>query len=152
MQGFLSGLTTNTEYMESAVRTFVSGIIDQFKSQLGIASPSKVTMKLGELVGEGFADGILDMVNTVKDAAKEITDAVTDNLSLDQNLSTAKSAIYSATGAAGINRNAGSFMGDRTQIINFNQVNNSPKAIDRLTLYRQTNNMLFSAKVGLSNV
>ena len=152
MQGFLSGLTTNTEYMESAVRTFVSGIIDQFKSQLGIASPSKVTMKLGELVGEGFADGILDMVNTVKNAAKEITDAVTDNLSLDQNLSTAKSAIYSATGAAGINRNAGSFMGDRTQIINFNQVNNSPKAIDRLTLYRQTNNMLFSAKVGLSNV
>lgn len=152
MQGFLSGLTTNTEYMESAVRTFVSGIIDQFKSQLGIASPSKVTMKLGELVGEGFADGILDMVNAVKDAAKEITDAVTDNLSLDQSLSGAKSAIYTATGAAGLNRNAGSFMGDRTQIINFNQVNNSPKALDRLTLYRQTNNMLFSAKVGLSNV
>lgn len=152
MQGFLSGLTTNTEYMESAVRTFVSGIIDQFKSQLGIASPSKVTMKLGELVGEGFADGILDMVKTVKDAAKEITDVVTDSLSIDQSLSGAKSAIYTATGAAGLNRNAGSFMGDRTQIINFNQVNNSPKALDRLTLYRQTNNMLFSAKVGLSNV
>ena len=38
------------------------------------------------------------------------------------------------------------------QTVVFNQTINSPKAVDRLTLYRETNSMLFNAKVGLSNV
>ena len=150
MQGFLSGLTTNTAYMEESVRTFISGMVDTFKKQLGIHSPSKVTMALGELTGEGFADGLKEMVKTVQDAAKDITNTVKDTLDLGD-LTTAKSLIGSASGAytaAG----AGNYVGDRTQIINFNQVNNSPKALDRLTIYRQTNNLIFHAKVGLSNV
>ena len=39
-----------------------------------------------------------------------------------------------------------------TQNVTFNQTINSPKAVNRLQLYRQTNNLLFSAKVGLANV
>ena len=39
-----------------------------------------------------------------------------------------------------------------TQNINFNQTINSPKAVDRLTVYRETNSLLFSAKVRLANV
>ena len=150
MQGFLSGLTTNTAYMEESVRTFISGMVDTFKKQLGIASPSKVMMQIGEFTGEGFADGLKEMVGTVKDAAKEITDTVKNTLDVGD-LTTAKSLIGSASGAytaAGV----GNYVGDRTQIINFNQVNNSPKALDRLTIYRQTNNLIFHAKVGLSNV
>jgi hypothetical protein len=126
-------------------------MVDTFKKQLGIASPSKLTYALGELTGEGFADGLKEMVNSVKEAAKDITDTVKSSLDMSSDISTAKSLIGSATGT-GYNRNAGAFVGDRNQIINFNQVNNSPKALDRLTIYRQTNNMLFSAKVGLSNV
>lgn len=152
MKGFLSGLTTNTDYMEASVKTFVKGMVDTFKQQLGIRSPSRVAAALGELTGEGFVDGLLDMVKAVKDAAKEITDTVADSLDFSESMSSAKGAIYTASGAAGVNRNAGSFAGANTQVINFNQVNNSPKALDRLTIYRQTNNMLFSAKVGLSNV
>ena len=95
MQGFLSGLTTNTAYMEESVRTFISGMVDTFKKQLGIASPSKVTMALGELTGEGFADGLKDMVNTVKEAAKEITDTVKNTLDVGD-LATAKNLIGSA--------------------------------------------------------
>ena len=152
MKGFLSGLTTNTDYMEASVKTFISGMVDTFKKQLGIRSPSRVAMALGELTGEGFADGLLEMVKTVKEAAKEITDTVASSLDFSDSMSSAKGAIYQASGAAGVNRNAGSFAGTNTQIINFNQTNNSPKALDRLTIYRQTNNMLFSAKVGLSNV
>lgn len=152
MQGFLSGLDKNTAYMEESVRTFISGMVDTFKKQLGIHSPSKVMLQLGELTGEGFADGILKMVKTVQAAAKDITDAVTESLDIQNSVSSAKSAISSASGAAGHTRSTGQFVGDRTQIVNFNQYNNSPKALDRLTIYRQTNNMLFSAKVGLSNV
>jgi acyl transferase domain-containing protein len=93
MQGFLSGLTTNTAYMEESVKTFISGMVDTFKQQLGIHSPSKVTYALGELVGEGFADGILKMVKTVQAAAKDITSAVTDSLDFQDSLSAAKASV-----------------------------------------------------------
>ncbi len=42
--------------------------------------------------------------------------------------------------------------GQKVQNVTFNQYNNSPKAMDRLSVYRETNNLLFSAKVRLQNV
>ena len=39
-----------------------------------------------------------------------------------------------------------------TQNVTFNQYNTSPKALSRLELYQQTNNLLFSAKVRMGNV
>ena len=39
-----------------------------------------------------------------------------------------------------------------TQNVIFNQYNTSPKALDRLSIYRDTNSLLFSAKVRLNNV
>lgn len=47
---------------------------------------------------------------------------------------------------------SGGSVQNMTQNINFNQTINSPKAVDRLTLYRETNDLLFSAKVRLANV
>ena len=148
-KGFLSGLTENTDYMEASVKTFIQGMIDTFKKQLKISSPSKVMENLGEFTGEGFADGLRDMVKTVQQAAKEITDSVKQSLDLGD-MSTAKGIISRASGASGAA--GGAYVGDRSQNITFIQNNNSPKALDRLTIYRQTNGLLFSAKVGLSNV
>ena len=148
-KGFLSGLTENTDYMEASVKTFIQGMIDTFKKQLKISSPSKVMENLGEFTGEGFADGLRDMVKTVQQAAKEITDSVKQSLDLGD-MSTAKGIISRASGASGAT--GGAYVGDRSQNITFIQNNNSPKALDRLTIYRQTNGLLFSAKVGLSNV
>jgi hypothetical protein len=89
------------------------------------------------------------MVKSVKEAAKEITDAVKSNLDLGD-INGAKSIINAASGTSGAA--GGSYVGDRSQHITFIQNNNSPKALDRLTIYRQTNNLIFHAKVGLSNV
>ena len=41
---------------------------------------------------------------------------------------------------------------NQTTNMTFNQYNTSPKALDRLTLYRETNSLLFAAKVRMSNV
>lgn len=153
MEGFLSGLTSNTNYMTASVKTFIAGMVNTFKSELGIHSPSKVAMELGAYTGEGFADGLKDMINTVKKTAKQISDAVTSELDFSDSINVAKSATNTVSG---INRSVGTYgansSGSTTQVINFNQTNNSPKALDRLTIYRQTNNMLFSAKVRLSDV
>ena len=56
---------------------------------------------------------------------------------------------------AGIKAGAGNTINENcnnTQNVIFNQTINSPKAVDRLTLYRETNGLLFGAKVRLSNV
>ena len=54
-------------------------------------------------------------------------------------------------GAVG-NQLAGIKNTSMTQTVTFNQTINSPKALDRLTLYRQTNSLLFNAKVRMANV
>ena len=152
MQGFLNGLGADAKYVNDSVKSIVNSIISTFKNELGIHSPSKVMEQIGEYTGEGFADGLMSMVRAVKEAAQEITDTVTSSLDWQNDISGARGTLKEAAGTTGLNNNAGTFAGTNTQIINFNQTNNSPKALDRLTLYRQTNNMLFSAKVRLSDV
>lgn len=150
MKGFIEGLTENTDYMKGAVKEFLDGMIDTFRRELGIHSPSKVTMKLGAFTGEGFADGLKDMVKTVKKVAENIADTVTDTLDFGD-MDGIKS-LASVSASNGVNRQNGANNTPTTQVINFNQTNNSPKALDRLTIYRQTNNLLFGAKVRLNDV
>ena len=57
------------------------------------------------------------------------------------------------TSAAGIYGSAGGRAnGQTTTNMTFNQYNTSPKALDRLSIYKETNNLLFAAKVRMSNV
>ena len=37
MEGFLEGLTVNTDYMTAQVRTFINGMVDTFKKQLNLS-------------------------------------------------------------------------------------------------------------------
>lgn len=54
--------------------------------------------------------------------------------------------------AAGISGRAGGSSNQTTTNMTFNQNITSPKALDRLTIYRETNSLLFAAKVRMSNV
>lgn len=74
MKGFVNGLTKNTDYMTTAVKTYIKGMVDTFKKELDIHSPSKVTEQLGIYTGQGFADGLKDMIGYVKSSAKSLTD------------------------------------------------------------------------------
>lgn len=57
------------------------------------------------------------------------------------------------TSAAGIYGSAGGrTISQTTTNMTFNQYNNSPKALDRMSIYRETNALLFSAKVRMRNV
>ena len=57
------------------------------------------------------------------------------------------------TSAAGIYGSAGGRTSSPTTTnMTFNQYNTSPKALDRLSIYKETNNLLFAAKVRMSNV
>ena len=66
-----------------------------------------------------------------------------------------KAGVASASAnLTGTSANVGSFTseGNTVQNVTFNQYNNSPKALSRLDVYRETNSLLFAAKVRLSNV
>ena len=135
MQGFVDGLTKNTDYLDKNVKTFVQGMVDQFKKQLKIKSPSKVMFDIGEYTGEGFEEGLLSVVKSIQETASDIAEAVTSPLKgVKSDLSGIGSAIgkpssmgiYGASGAT-------------TQTVNnYNLVqnNNSPRPLTALETYQ----------------
>lgn len=133
MNGFVSGLTTNTDYLDSAVQTIISGMIDQFKEQLDIHSPSKVLEKIGDYTGEGFVNGLKNTINQIKSTVGDIADSVSLPLSsVKASINGAKSSI-SGNGAQMRN-----ISNSTTVVNNYNLVQNnrSPKALSALDTYR----------------
>ena len=128
MQGFIDGLGFNTDYMHQEIRTFISAMIDQFKDQLEIHSPSAVTFDIGEYTGEGFVDGLMSLIRKAKDAAAELASVVS-------------SPLDSITGDLGMLRGymPASTLGPAAGIINnYNLVQNntSPKSLSALETYQ----------------
>jgi len=94
-------------------------------------------------IGENGAEAVVPLENNtqwINKVARELVKQI--------------NAINGAVGIKVNNMNAGGSTGEtvKTQNVTFNQYNNSPKALDRLSIYRQTNSLLFSAKVRLNNV
>ena len=132
MKGFVSGLTSNTDYMSKEIRTFISGMVSQFKDQLQIKSPSRVMMSLGEFTGEGFTDGFQSVLGQVKSIADQIISAATQPLTgMDANLSGIAGMVANGTGA--VNQSASSRVVNNYNLV---QNNNSPKALTALETYQ----------------
>ena len=91
-------------------------------------------------LGENGAEAIVPLERNTKWISRVVKEMV-DQLD-----------IAGARNALRGNVNAMNGHGEITQNLTFNQTINSPKAISRLELYRETNSLLFSAKVGLQNV
>lgn len=127
MQGFIDGLTANTDYMSEEVQTYVKAMIDTFKKELKIASPSKVMLQLGEFTGDGFVDGLRDTIGAVKTAASDIARGAASPLgALDY--SAIRGGMYGA----------GAISGGKSVVNNYNLVQNntSPKSLSALETYR----------------
>lgn len=106
------------------------------------------------MAGEDGAEAIVPLEKN-KQWIKKVVDEVmsllgSTDLGLNINLDVSKGRISTGQSIGGTQ--GGSIGGNREQVINFTQNITSPKAVDRLSLYRQTNNMLFTAKVRLQDV
>ena len=132
MKGFTTGLTKNTDYMTKAIKTMVKAMVDEFKDELDIHSPSKVTEKLGIFTGRGFGNGLLDSIKRVQENAKKFINSVTTPLTdVTTNIPNMRSAVKSSTGKGIANNN-------QTIVNNYNLVQNntSPKSLSALETYR----------------
>lgn len=130
MKGFVKGLTTNTDYMTSQIKTFVKGMVNQFKKQLKIKSPSRVMMEIGDFTGQGFVEGLKDTIGNVKEAATELAKSVSTPF---DSATTSFDGIRAAvTGPNG----SGVAQSNVTNNYNLIQNNTSPKALSALETYR----------------
>ncbi len=73
-QGVAIGISDNAPIVINAIEDVVWGALLAAKKKLGIASPSKEFMYLGEMVDEGFVKGLLERSGKIKDAGEMTLD------------------------------------------------------------------------------
>lgn len=128
MKGFVTGLIGNTDYMIENIRTYVAAMVDTFKQQLGIRSPSKVMYEIGEYTGEGLGDGLMSMLGYVQHTASEIAALVSQPLELMSDMGDIRRTVSQA----GYTSPVGGVINN----YNLVQNNNSPKALSALETYQ----------------
>ncbi len=129
------------------------GILDMVKDVAGAAG------NLAKAAVSAVSDNIGDqMMQLGIDSGKSLADGMQSGIpKMSASIANLKSSVASATGNInGVGSFGGSGMigghGNSTQNVTFNQTINSPKPLSRLAVYRDTNNLLFYAKVRLNNV
>lgn len=136
MQGFISGLKGDTSFLSGQIQSITNSIINSFKGELKIHSPSKIFENLGIFSIQGYVNGFVDKMAQLKK-------------SMIQSIPIKE--IGKITGkipAASIEQIKGVKGSAEGKVINqtFNQYNNSPKPINRFEVWRQTNNLLAYSK------
>lgn len=151
VRGLWNGISDMTSWVIGKIQGFGDNVLSGIKSFFGIKSPSRVMRdEVGKMLAEGIAVGFgAEMPETLRSMQKSMGSTVD---ALRGSVSVAANGVAGGGYAAGV---AGGVVANGArggQTVIFNQYNNSPKALDRLTIYRDTNSLLFSAKVGLRNV
>ena len=156
-----------------AIGSLANGLVERFKSDLNINSPSRVIAKVAESIPEGASKGIKDnsksAINQMKNFAVQMIDTAKTTLKdgklsdvfgteiqgAADTLSKVKLGSKAARVLAGTNYNLSSgtglgYVGGASQSMqkeyNFYQNNYSPKALSRFDIYRQSKNLLSQAR------
>lgn len=72
ISGLVDGIGANAGAVIDAITALAGSAIGAFKSALGIASPSKVMMKMGGFAGAGAAEGLDNSASAVEDSAASL--------------------------------------------------------------------------------
>lgn len=123
VEGLWNGISNMSGWISSKISGFGDSVLGGIKDFFGINSPSKVMAdEVGRWIPEGIAVGI---EKNAKSALNSMKDLAVNGVNSARN------------GLAGGVSTAGSSV-----VNNFYQTNNSPKALSRLEIYRQSKNLL----------
>lgn len=148
VSGIWQGISNSLSWLKDRIRGWVGNVTSFLKNLFKIGSPSKLMRdEIGRWLPRGIAVGFDQTMPEAERDMQSAIDAALGSLKTDVALSTANIVNPSV-----LNDAVGGLAPSGGSNIVFNQYNNSPKALDRLSIYRQTNSLLFTAKVGLSNV
>ena len=159
-------------YVFATMETFGKQLLAKFKASLQEKSPSKATEEMGVFLDEGVTRGIIKGKDrTLKQASlfgKSVLESIKGELgkgvdtskllgvkkSLSDSFGLLKTnmAVQNETVGGSFGASSGDTVNSKQVTFTYNQTINSPKAVDGMTIYRQTNSLLFATKVGLNNV
>lgn len=130
VKGLWNGINNTGQWLKDKISGFVGNVTDWLKSFFGINSPSKLMAdEVGKFLPQGIAVGIDKNAKSVMESMKNVTMGA---------VSGARAGLV--TGGA---VSAGGTVGATGGVVNnFYQTNNSPKALSRLEIYRQSKNLL----------
>lgn len=181
-EGFFNGIGSWVSSVWSKAKELAQNAWAGLRKGQAEGSPSKLTFQSGVFFGEGYELGIASMIKpvteTASNMAKDAVNALAVNLNdemrdigagganslidgmngvlpnMSSSINGLKATVASSSASVS-GTDVGSFASgatNNTQNVVFNQTINSPKPVSRLEVYRQTNSLLFNAKVRMSNV
>lgn len=139
--GIWNGITGAAGWLQSKVSGFVDGIVDGFTGKKGLDShsPSKRMSKdVGRWIPAGIGVGMLNNTKAALQAVSEVSDSIVTAAQkkipgIADSVSKISPAMFRSPSTGTVNNY---YNNSRT----VNQTNNSPKALSRLEIYRQTKN------------
>lgn len=151
INGLITGMKGQTKNLGTEVQKLANTLIKQFKKSLKIKSPSRrLADEIGKFVPLGLAQGIKEntkgLINEVKSMSEQV---VATARGLDIN-----NIMPDMSNVRALRPNSyADLQGYNGNVYNytFNQTNTSPKALDRLEIYKQTQQQLNFAKLVMNN-
>ena len=152
-QGIADGMLTNIGVVGQTAEIVGRTVIDTLKQATDTHSPSRAAMEIGQFFSEGLGIGIADgeneIIKSIKSLATDITEILSDELDFSADLLSPLSADIGKLATRDFRSNAATpETKNVTNVTNFYQTNNSPKALSRTEIYRQTKNQLAFAGGG----
>ena len=142
VDGFIKGFNSKNSKVNESVENWAENIVETVKKQLKIKSPSRVfRYEVAGNIIDGFIKGIATRTRSAVKTMKEFSNKMTDSANIS--IGSAKRGMLLSSGGAVSNNNSSTY--------NFYQTNNSPKALSRLEIYRDTRNMI-KFQAGLKGV
>lgn len=142
MKGFVKGFNSKSAELNKSAKQLKKTLVSSIKKELGIHSPSKVMDKeAGVFIIPGLTKGIERKLPALQQMMQRVRENVVNPM---KNAATTANLDVVARGARSIEKAAAG----TTNTYNFYQTNNSPKALSRWDIYRQSRNLLG----GVSNV
>lgn len=135
VEGLWNGISDMTGWIVGKIQGFGDSVLGGIKKFFGIASPSKLMRdKVGKWIPAGVAEGIRRNTKTAVNAVKKMGKQITPQI---EKVKTGLE-ITGTRIRGGVTKARESVQ----NVYNFYQTNNSPKALSRLEIYRQTRNQL----------
>lgn len=132
IKGLWEGIKDMTSWIKDKIKGFGDSVVSGLKDFFGIHSPSKLMAdEIGKFLPEGIAVGIDKNAKSVMNAMKDLT---------MNTLGATRDGLIEAGVTGGVTGGV---------VNNFYQTNNSPKALSRLEIYRQSKNLLGFAGGGM---
>lgn len=129
VKGLWNGINDMTSWIKDKIQGFGDSVLGGLKDFFGINSPSKLMAdEIGKFLPQGIAVGIDKNAKSVMQSMRDVTMGA---------VSGARAGLV--TGGA---VSTGGAVGAGGVVNNFYQTNNSPKALSRLEIYRQSKNLL----------